>query len=80
MSLDSIKEMLKTVHYYNTVNITQTFSTEDGTTITARCLKETKVLEVTFSEEQKVEHFTCIEKAAAAIYQALTANSLSTSS
>jgi translation elongation factor P/translation initiation factor 5A len=80
MTLDSIKEMLKTVHYYNTVNITQTFSRDDGASITARCLKDTKILEVTFPEGQKVEQFTCTEKAAAAIYQALTASSMSTSS
>lgn len=80
MSLESIKEMLQTVHYYNTVNITQSFSREDGAIITARCLKDTKILEVTFLEEQKVEQFTCMEKAAAAIYRALTTNSLSKSS
>lgn len=80
MSLNSIKEMLKTVCYYNTVNITQTFSNGDGPVITAKCLKDTKILEVTFAEGKRVEHFTCTEKAAAAIFQALTFSTMPTNS
>ena len=80
MSIDSIKEMLKTVHYYNTVNITQTFSKGEDAVITARCIKNTNILEITFYEEQKVEQFTCIEKAAAAIDRAINSNQYSTNS
>ncbi len=80
MSLESIKEMLKTVHFYNTVNITQTFSKGEDSIITARCIKNTNILEITFYEEQKVEQFTCIEKAAAAIDRAINSHQYSINS
>ncbi|TWT01136.1 hypothetical protein [Planomicrobium sp. CPCC 101079] len=67
MKLEHIKEILKTVSFYNTVNITQTFSKEDTDRITVTSVKNTGVLQMTFIESGKVIFFESIDQAAEAV-------------
>jgi hypothetical protein len=71
MSFESIRELLKTVRYYNTVNIVQSFYKGDEAYIVVKCVKNTRTLEVTYIETQTVEHFECPDEAALAIYESL---------
>lgn len=74
MSLESIKELLKTVRYYNTVNIVQSFYRGDEVYIVVKCIKNTRTLEVTYVDTQAVEHYECADEAAVAIHEALQQN------
>jgi hypothetical protein len=76
MSLESIKEILETVCFYNTVNITQTFSKDDQTVFTVVCVKNTSTLEVKNLHTQAVQYFDCVEKAAIAIEKEIGAFNL----
>ena len=67
MTFESIKEILETVCFYNTVNITQTFSKGEEVLFTVVCVKNTSTLEVRNLQTQKVEYFDSVEKAATAI-------------
>lgn len=76
MKLEYILETLKTVHYYHTVNIVQTFEKDDGTSIRVKCIKDTRILEVSYSATGKVEQYESIEEAALAIERQVNANTL----
>ncbi|TWT22948.1 hypothetical protein [Planomicrobium sp. CPCC 101110] len=73
MSLESIKEILETVCYYNTVNITQTFSKNEQALFTVVCLKNTSTLEVKNLQTQMVSYFESVEEAAVAIDKEISA-------
>ncbi|WKA57161.1 hypothetical protein QWY16_11680 [Planococcus shenhongbingii] len=74
MSFESIKELLKTMRFYHTVNIVQSFHRGEKACLTVKCVKNTRTLEVTFIDTAKVEYFDCFEAAAAAIHQAINPN------
>ncbi|MGI2329763.1 hypothetical protein [Planococcus sp. YIM B11945] len=67
MSFESIRELLETVCFYHTVNITQTFSKEDQPLFSVVCLKNTSTLEVKNLQTETVEQFTSVDQAASAI-------------
>ncbi|WKA54966.1 hypothetical protein [Planococcus shixiaomingii] len=76
MSLESIKEILETVCFYNTVNITQTFSKAKEALFTVVCVKNTSTLEVTNLQTGAVEYFDSVEEAAIAIEKEIGAYNL----
>ena len=67
MSLAHIEEMLKTLCYYNNVEITHTFRKGDQPFLNVCCLKNTKTLQVTFVECQAIEYYEDITEAASII-------------
>lgn len=67
MSFENIKEILETVRFYNTVNITQTFSKGEETLFAVVCLKNTSTLEVKNLQTQAIVYFDSVEDAAIAI-------------
>ncbi|MDN7243788.1 hypothetical protein QWY14_18525 [Planococcus sp. N028] len=76
MSLESIKEILETVCFYNTVNITQTFSKAKEALFAVVCVKNTSTLEVTNLQTGAVEYFDSVEEAAIAIEKEIGAYNL----
>jgi hypothetical protein len=76
MSFESIKEILETVCFYNTVNITQTFSKAEKALFTVVCVKNTSTLEVKNLQTQKVEYFDSVEEAAVVIERNIGAYNL----
>ncbi|WP_050182146.1 hypothetical protein [Domibacillus robiginosus] len=67
MSLNHIKEMLKTLCYYNTVEITHTFSKNGQDFLKASCKKNTETIQLTFVECQTIEYYDDVEEAASVI-------------
>lgn len=74
MKYDAIQELLKTVSFYNTVNITQTFSKGKEPFITVKAIKNENVLELMYLESGEVVHYKDIETAAKAIEEMLNAD------
>jgi hypothetical protein len=67
LKLEDIKEIIKTVCFYNTVNITQTFCKDDVECIIVKCVKNTSILELTFVQTEQVMYYKSIDEAAKAI-------------
>lgn len=67
MSLKHINEMLKTLCYYNTVEITHTFSKNGQAFLKASCKKNTETIQLSFVESQTIEYYDDTEEAAAII-------------
>lgn len=67
MKFEHIKEILQTVSFYNTVDITQTFSKEDTDHIIVKSVKNTGVLQMTFIQTGQVVFFQSIDQAAEAV-------------
>ena len=76
----SIKRFLETMCEFHTVNITQTFSTEDGQSLTVRCIPHEKAFEITHSETQDVTRCDTVEQTAAYILAFIGAHDLTTHS
>lgn len=76
----SIKKFLETMCEYHTVNITQTFSTEDGQSLTVRCIPHDQTFEITHSETQEVERCDSVEQATKYILGFIAAHDLTTNS
>lgn len=74
MTYDAIQEGLKTVSFYNTVNITQTFSKEGEPYITVKAGKDQYVLELTFVKSGEIIHYQGIPTASRAIEKILNAD------
>lgn len=68
MEIESIKELLTTVRNFNTVNIDQVFSKDDTDWIRVRSVPSTSTLELTFLQDQRVEHYESIAEAADVIH------------
>ncbi|TWT09285.1 hypothetical protein [Planomicrobium sp. CPCC 101079] len=71
MTNESIKALLVTICQYNTVRITQTFSRDDMDWIQVKCVPNTSVLELTYLENQTIEHYESIDEAADVIEKSL---------
>lgn len=67
MKFDSILELLKTISFYHTVNITQTFVKEGKDYLIAKSAGNSTSIEVTCIETQEVTIFEDIKIAAEAI-------------
>jgi len=67
MSLKHIKEMLNTLCYYNTVEITHTFSRNGQAFLKASCLRNTETIQFTFVKSQTIEYYDDVEEAASVI-------------
>ena len=67
MNLESIAEILKTVCFYNTVDITQTFGKDGVDIVIVKCVKNTSTLQVTFVQAQQVNYYKSIAEAARVI-------------
>lgn len=76
MSLDRIKEVLKTLCHYNTVNITHTFSKNEKTYIKVKCLLNTNTLAVSCypTQNQEFLYFDSVEDAGVFINNQLNSN------
>ena len=78
MKKNHICELLSTICQYNNVRITQTFTLEGQDIIIARCVPNTMVLELSFIENDTVEHFNSIEDAADVVDKHLSRNNVKT--
>ncbi|OES46020.1 hypothetical protein BA724_16780 [Domibacillus iocasae] len=67
MSVNNIKNQLKTLCYYNNCEITHTFSKDGHPFLKVCCLKNTKTLQVTFVACQTIEYYEDVTKAASII-------------
>ncbi|WP_050180564.1 hypothetical protein [Domibacillus robiginosus] len=67
MSLNHLKEMLQMLCYFNSVEITHTFSKHGQAFLTASCKKNTETIQLTFLENQTIEYYADIEEAATVI-------------
>lgn len=67
MSLKHIKEMLKTLCYYNTVEITHTFTKNGQAFLKTSCKKNTETIQLTFVGPQTIKYYDDIEVAAVVI-------------
>ncbi|TWT28236.1 hypothetical protein [Planomicrobium sp. CPCC 101110] len=76
MKLEHIKEILQTVSFYNTVDITQTFSKEDTDHIIVKSVKNTGVLQMTFIQTGQVVFYQSIDQAAEAVEGNLNSSTL----
>ncbi|MDN7229390.1 hypothetical protein QWY22_09320 [Planococcus liqunii] len=73
MKLEHIKNLLQISCNFNTSTISHSFSIGAEDTLTVKCLKDTFILEVTSSENQKIEYYTSIDEAAKALYNKIQA-------
>jgi hypothetical protein len=64
MKFSSIKVFLETMCEYNTVKINQVFTSEEGSSLTVRCLPGTTTLEISNSNTHEVFQNDSIEKTA----------------
>lgn len=78
MKINHISQLLSTICQYNNVRITQTFTLEGKDIITARCVPNTTVLELSFLETGTIERFNSIEEAAAVVDMQLSRNNVLT--
>lgn len=78
MKINHISQLLSTICQYNNVRITQTFTLEGQDIITARCVPNTTVLELSFLETDTIERFNSIEEAAAVVDMQLSRNNVLT--
>ncbi|PSL42049.1 hypothetical protein B0H99_101297 [Planomicrobium soli] len=71
MKYEHIKELLQTVSFYNTVNITQTFSKENQDYITVKSVKNTSILQMTFIQTGQIVFYKSIDQASKVIEHSL---------
>jgi uncharacterized protein YkuJ len=67
MSLDSLKDLLGTLCYYNAIDITHTFKKDGQSIASVCCLKNTSIIEVTIVQTQSIEQYENVEEAAVVI-------------
>ncbi|MDN7247185.1 hypothetical protein QWY16_11015 [Planococcus shenhongbingii] len=80
MKYNSIKVFLETMSEYNTVNINQVFTTEDGQSLSVRCLPGTTTFEISNAQTQVVIQSDTLEKTAEYIVAFLASYDLSINS
>lgn len=80
MKYASIKMFLETMCEYHTVNISQTFSTEDGQSLSVRCIPESQIFEITHSKTLEVVQCDSVEQTAEYILTFIGAHDLSKNS
>lgn len=61
MNYNSLKIFLETMCEYNTVKIKQVFTTEDGQSLSVRCLPNTQTFEISNAITQEVIQYDSIE-------------------
>ncbi len=67
LKLESIKDLLKTICEYNTVNIKQTFTKTETDWIEVRCQPNTRFLELTYVQTKTIKCYESIDEAATII-------------
>lgn len=77
MKYNSIKIFLETMCEYNTTKINQVFTTEEGHSLSVRCLPSTRTFEITHSHTQEIVQNDSIEKTAEYIITFLASYDLS---
>jgi len=80
MKIDHIKTFLKTMCEYNTTKINQVFTSEEGHSLSIRCLPGTQSFEITNSQTQEVIQNDSIEETAQYIVAFLASHNLSINS
>ncbi|MGK7377331.1 hypothetical protein ACSFXN_05780 [Planococcus sp. 1R117A] len=80
MKYNSIKVFLETMSEYNTVNINQVFTMEDGQSLSVRCLAGTTTFEISNVHTQEVIQSDSLEKTAEYIVAFLASYDLSINS
>lgn len=74
MKLEHIKSLLELSCTFNFSSMSHSFTIGLEETLTVKCLKDTYILEVTYSEKQQVDYYTSIDQAAEALYHKIHAN------
>lgn len=69
MKLNDIERLLSTIYQYNSVRITQTFTKDGSEWISARCLPDTRIIELTFLQTSVIRNFDSVKAAARIIDQ-----------
>jgi uncharacterized protein YkuJ len=72
MSLSHIKEMLKMLCYYNTVEMTHSFNKNGQAFLKVSCKQNTETIQLNFIQSQAIEYYDDIEEAAAVIEELIT--------
>ncbi|WKA59286.1 hypothetical protein QWY16_03795 [Planococcus shenhongbingii] len=80
MKVDHVKVFLKTMVEFNTSKISQGFTTEDGHSLSIRCLPGTTTFELTNSQTQEVVQNDSIDETAQYIVAFLASHDLSLNS
>lgn len=80
MKFSSVKVFLETMCEYNTVQICQSFTTDDGQNLSVCCLPGTTTFEVSNSQTQEVLQIDSVEKTAEYVVTFLASNDLSINS
>jgi len=80
MEYSSIKVFLETMCEYNTVKINQVFTTEDGQSLSVRCLPNTNIFEITNAVSEEVIRKDSIENTAEYIISFLASYNMSKNS
>ncbi|MGI2327258.1 hypothetical protein [Planococcus sp. YIM B11945] len=80
MNFNNVKVFLKTMCEYNTTKIDQVFTTEEGYSLSIRCLPGTQTFEITNSQTQEIIQNDSIEETAHYIVAFITSHNLSINS
>lgn len=73
MYLDHVKDVLKTLCYYNSVEITHTFNKNGEAFLKVNCKKNTETIQLTFVQSQAIEYYEDHEEAALVILELIDA-------
>lgn len=76
MRVESIKNILVTMIEYNTVNITQTYTSDTGKSLSVRCLKGTNTLEAIDEESKAVWQSDSLDETAQFINEYISLQNL----
>lgn len=80
MILNTVKLFLETMCEYNTTKISQVFSSEDGHSLSIRCLPGTTTFEITNSQTQEIIHNDSLDETAQYIVAFIASHDLSINS
>ena len=69
MKKEDIQVLLETIHQYNDVQITHTFTKNYEDWIDVKCITGTNKFELTYLQSGKVEHCESIQEAVDVIYK-----------
>lgn len=69
MRLEHIKSLLQITCNFNTSTISHSFTIDEKESLTVKCIQETFILVVTSNENEQIEYYETIDKAAEALYE-----------
>ncbi|TWT25816.1 hypothetical protein [Planomicrobium sp. CPCC 101110] len=80
MQVDHIKAFLETMCEYNTTRINQVFTSEEGHSLSIRCLPDTRTFEITDSQTQEIRYNDSVEETAEYVIAFLASHNFSSNS